>query len=356
MISWPVEILQNKYTRWYEQIIEKAKEKNFSIAKRYAKKYYGYTEVHHIIPRSFGGSNDADNLVRFSAREHFICHWLLTKMTTGNDRNKMLTAFVMMTGKGSKSARYNFRITSSRVFEQIRVDYAKYVSVKLTGREISQETRKKLSIANTGKTHTEEWKQRMSLLNKGRPGPVHSAESREKIGRRSRGKSYEELYGAEFAEILKEKCKHIGEANGFYGKTHSEETRLKFKEYHSKPETKKFKSEAVKGDKNPAKRPEVKEKISQAQRERLAKQKLLGIGHYDPALLEKRKELSNGSNNGNAKKFTITYPDGSIVEVVGGFKKYCDENNIPRYGILRAMVDGVSRYKGYTVTKQEKDA
>ena len=356
MIDWPIEILQNKYTRWYEQIIKQSKEKNLSVSKRHAKNYEGYTEVHHIIPRSFGGTDNKENLIRFSAREHFICHWLLTKMTSGEDRNKMLTAFVMMTGKGSKSARYEFKITSSRVFEQIRTDYAKYVSAKLTGREISQETRKRISIANTGKTHTEEWKQRMSLLNKGRPGPVHSAEAREKIGRRSRGKTYEELYGADYAEILKEKCKHVGEDNGFYGKTHSEETRLKFKVYHSKPETKKFKSDLIKGDKNPAKRPEVKEKISQSQQERLAKQKLLGVGHYNPELMAKRKELSQGSNNGNAKKFTITYPDGTTVKIIGGFKKYCDENAIPRYGILRAMKDGVSYYKGYTVTKQEKDA
>ena len=356
MIEWPVEILCNKYTRWYEQIIEKAKTKDMSISKRHAKTYAGYTEVHHIIPRAFGGSDAKENLIRFSAREHFICHWLLTKMTTGTYRNKMLTAFVLMTGKGSKSARYEFKITSSRVFEQIRIDYADYVSKKLTGREISQETRKKLSIANTGKTHTEECKLRMSLLNMGKPGPVHTAEGKEKIGRRSRGKTYEELYGAEYAEILKEKCKHIGADNGFYGKTHSEETRLKFKAYYNKPETKKFKSELVKGDKNPAKRPEVKEKISLAQRERLSKQKLLGIGHYDPELMAKRKELSQGSSNGNAKKFIITHPDGTVVEIVGGFKLYCKENNVPGYGILRAMKNGIAYYKGYTVVKQKKDS
>ena len=36
-----------------------------------------YTEVHHIIPRSIGGSDEKSNLIRLSAREHFVCHLLL---------------------------------------------------------------------------------------------------------------------------------------------------------------------------------------------------------------------------------------------------------------------------------------
>ncbi len=36
-----------------------------------------YTETHHIIPRSEGGSNEASNLAKLYPREHFIAHWLL---------------------------------------------------------------------------------------------------------------------------------------------------------------------------------------------------------------------------------------------------------------------------------------
>ena len=39
-----------------------------------------YTERHHIIPKSRGGSNDEDNLVYLSARAHFVAHWLLWKI------------------------------------------------------------------------------------------------------------------------------------------------------------------------------------------------------------------------------------------------------------------------------------
>ena len=39
----------------------------------------GYYEKHHIIPRCLNGSNDKDNLVLLTAREHYLCHWLLWK-------------------------------------------------------------------------------------------------------------------------------------------------------------------------------------------------------------------------------------------------------------------------------------
>lgn len=36
-----------------------------------------YTEKHHIIPRSEGGTDEENNLVKLYPREHFIAHWLL---------------------------------------------------------------------------------------------------------------------------------------------------------------------------------------------------------------------------------------------------------------------------------------
>ena len=37
----------------------------------------GYYEVHHIIPVSLGGTDDEGNLVKLTAKEHFMCHFLL---------------------------------------------------------------------------------------------------------------------------------------------------------------------------------------------------------------------------------------------------------------------------------------
>jgi len=56
------------YRKIYEKLIHKAKERDMVD---------GYTEIHHIIPKSEGGSNDKDNLVVLTGREHFIAHKLL---------------------------------------------------------------------------------------------------------------------------------------------------------------------------------------------------------------------------------------------------------------------------------------
>lgn len=44
-----------------------------------------YLEEHHIVPRCMGGLNIASNLVFLTAREHFICHWLLFKKYRSSD-------------------------------------------------------------------------------------------------------------------------------------------------------------------------------------------------------------------------------------------------------------------------------
>lgn len=74
--------IPNKYTKWYSNIIESRK----------LMPPEGYSERHHILPRKMGGSNESCNLVRLSAREHFICHRLLPKMTLGAERNHMIFA------------------------------------------------------------------------------------------------------------------------------------------------------------------------------------------------------------------------------------------------------------------------
>ena len=51
------------YTKIYNKIIET----------RASRIPIGYSEEHHIIPKSFGGPDSKDNLVRLTAREHFIC-------------------------------------------------------------------------------------------------------------------------------------------------------------------------------------------------------------------------------------------------------------------------------------------
>ena len=48
------------YKLCYDRLVQNAKERNVVD---------GYVEVHHIIPKSHGGSDDNSNLVKLTARE-----------------------------------------------------------------------------------------------------------------------------------------------------------------------------------------------------------------------------------------------------------------------------------------------
>jgi hypothetical protein len=116
-------MLKNKYTRIYGQIIIRAESRMLT----------GYKEKHHIIPQSLSGTNDKSNLVELTAREHFICHWLLTKMTTGDDRAKMVYALRMMSVTNDQQQRYTTQITA-RVYETYRKEHAANHSRIMTGK------------------------------------------------------------------------------------------------------------------------------------------------------------------------------------------------------------------------------
>jgi hypothetical protein len=111
--------LQNKYTSWYFAIINKAKERITE----------GYTEKHHVIPKTLGGKNDKSNIVKLTAREHFICHLLLTKMLVDDNRHKMVYALHMLSNASNKlHQRY---APSSKLYEYERKIFAETHSCKM---------------------------------------------------------------------------------------------------------------------------------------------------------------------------------------------------------------------------------
>lgn len=99
--------LQNKYTTWYFSIINRAQNRALS----------GYSERHHIIPKSLGGTNDKGNLVSLTAREHYICHLLLPKMVTNAAKSKMALALFMLTRQSKNQHRYKI---TNRQYEVIK--------------------------------------------------------------------------------------------------------------------------------------------------------------------------------------------------------------------------------------------
>lgn len=84
----------SKYRLWHDSIIAKARSRE---------DIRGYFESHHVKPRSLGGSDLNKNLVNLSYREHFLVHWLLTKMLRGGELRKMQLALFAMTMKCSKN-------------------------------------------------------------------------------------------------------------------------------------------------------------------------------------------------------------------------------------------------------------
>lgn len=91
----------------------------------------GYKENHHILPRSLGGSDDKDNLVYLTAKEHFICHLLLTRMYEYNtiEYYKMIHAFHMMQLSSIGQKRY----ITSRSYEYLKIDFSKKMSIEQSG-------------------------------------------------------------------------------------------------------------------------------------------------------------------------------------------------------------------------------
>lgn len=132
--------IKNKYKTWYFNIIDSAK----------LREAPSVSEKHHIIPKSLGGFDDVDNIVRLTPREHYICHACLTKITQGEDLNKMIYAFWCMSNQFNKK-----QGSRSKLYEQARAAFVKIKSDSMKGkgnhfynRSHSAESKQKMSDNN----------------------------------------------------------------------------------------------------------------------------------------------------------------------------------------------------------------
>lgn len=259
------------YEKIYNELIEYRRHNSFE----------GYGENHHIIPESLGGSDDDWNMVRLTAREHFIAHLLLAKFDRCPEN---VYAVLMMCVSSKFHQRHEVRRTS-RTYDFIRRAYSeertgwkhseeskKKMSNSQKNREpSSEETRKKISDSHKGKPKSEAHKANMrkpksekgkanmrgipkseehkQKLSKAQTGKKASAETKEKLSNAAVG-SNNPMYGKK------------GKDHPAYGRVVSEETKMKLR----KPKTKK----------RPPVTDEARENMRQAQlkraeRERIAK-------------------------------------------------------------------------------------
>ena len=101
------------YEKIYNDLVFVAKSRDIK------KKTKG-TEIHHIKPKCLGGSDDEENLVVLTFKEHFIAHKLLTKIYPKVD--KVWYAVHRMSNNG----KYKF----GSYYSYARIHHQKIVSLK----------------------------------------------------------------------------------------------------------------------------------------------------------------------------------------------------------------------------------
>lgn len=192
------------------RIIAHAKlEENLKIRVKGNGNYY---ERHHILPKSlfpFWEKRNS-NIVLLTAREHFFCHQLLTKIYPTQQMFYALHAFT-----ARPNADYKI---SSKEYERIKTLYSKVLSNKSKGNSFAKGHHWTLS---------KETKEKMSIAFKNRPVTEKMKLSARKRGDFLRGKTYEEIHGKEKALEIKEKM-----SKAKIGKSHkslpcSDERRIK---------------------------------------------------------------------------------------------------------------------------------
>ena len=228
----------------------------------------GYTEKHHIFPKSIFGKNN--RIVVLTAREHYIAHALLEKICIQRygihhqKTKKMITAFWCM-----NSQKYRNEYLNSYLYEKSRERHSRVISEIQTGRIVSEETRKKMGEWQKGKKLNEEMKKKLREANIGKK---MSDEVKKKISEKLKGRIISEDTKKKISEAQKGKIVSEETRKKLKGKTHSEETKRKLSEIHKgktlSEETKKKMSEKASGKNNAfygkKHSEETKEKIRQA--------------------------------------------------------------------------------------------
>ena len=185
------------YKKLYNLLITKAQRRNRVV---------GYFEVHHILPKSLGGLNTSDNLVKLTAREHFIAHKLLFNIYRNRE---MGYAYHMMCVD-----RYGKRKDiTSKEYEEAR----KALSFANSLRIMSKESKLKISVANTGriKSLEERMKKSQEML---KNNPMDNPEYRKKVSLALKGRPRHPNSGIKKGTYQqKTKCPHCSIEGGVGG-------------------------------------------------------------------------------------------------------------------------------------------
>lgn len=140
-----------------------------------------YGENHHIVPKCMGGSNDKENLVRLTAKEHYVAHHLLYKI---HGTSSLAHAWFSMVRCDPNQERYfnsaqyeNARNAHSNAMKETMIGEGNH----FYGRTHTEETKKKIGDKNRNRKKSadeiENWVEKVAKKKK-------SAEHRRKIARK----------------------------------------------------------------------------------------------------------------------------------------------------------------------------
>lgn len=229
--------------------------KNLVSNKKNRKKMKGvYYEAHHIIPKCMGGSNSKENIVLLTHKEHYIAHLLLTKIYPKNT-----------------SLKYSiFRMTHSSKWHD--------GGRKLNSRQLA----------------------------KAKELMVEAARQR----RGEKNSFYGKKHTKEFCESQRIKGrKRVGEKNSNYGNKWNDEQKKKISLLNKG---------RLSGEKNPAKREEVRKKI---------------------------REGKMGEKNPNAHNWKVLDKlSGEVLFFTGGIKRFF-KNFGNEYSFFKAKTGSCKRFE-----------
>lgn len=199
--------IDNKYTKWYWGIVNKALQRKSEPGIKY--------ERHHILPKGkylfpeFKSSKIHKwNGVNLTHKEHFVCHLLLTKMTTGKARSSCIYGLMRFsTGLDKCTSRQYAKARA--LFSSTRKGDPNPHKGK-PGRIWTDEAKVGHSILMKQVMQDEDIRHKCSIAKKDKPGRKHTEQSRSKISYAQQNLSPEQL--ARKSES-KKGCK-----NGCFGK------------------------------------------------------------------------------------------------------------------------------------------
>lgn len=333
-----------KYLRLYIKLIEKCKsfsEEELSVI---------YYEVHHIFPRTLGGTNNRENLVKMPIRYHLMAHLVILEVYPESEG--LLVAANLMFKIRINSTRKNLverssavtRYFSTRTISKIREnflakvkseEYRKKMSKALSGknspnygRHWTLEQKEKASRSRKGRKLSDDHKQKLSRIRKGVP---KSEDHKKKISESHKGKKHSEDTRRKMSEIAKDRVKKDPET--FKKRAIENFSKLNVND----PEYRKKRSEIAS---RLAKDPEYLRKQSEAKIKKFS----------DPVYREYFKSrLKHGGDKINAKK--VISPDGVIY---GCIKEAADAANVSKTTMSNWVNGVVKKDHGWSFYEETK--